>query len=115
MNILDVIASILAMENVFLGVLPESPNTLIVLAEYAGASSEAFFDRTERPQAIQARCRALDSNTAYQAAVAVQSRLDRYVGQGIVIRQTTPVLDIGQDTKGRREYTVNFKIDYTGG
>lgn len=115
MNVLDLLAEVLALENLKLGILPESPDTVIAALEYDAGGIEAYFGQTERAHTVQIRSRAADYSTAYENALLVQNRLDRYVGRGIAVRQISPILDIGQDSQGRREYTINFKINYTGG
>lgn len=115
MNILDIVAGILG-AGCIKGFLPDKPDKLIALFEYPGIT-EAYFDQTGESFNVQARCRAKASAEAYSMALSVKDSLDRYTGQGVAIRQTTPVLDIGRDDANppRHEYTVNFKINMTGG
>ena len=113
MNTLELIKGILG-GGAFLGVLPDKPDKAVALTLYGG-TTEAFFDSTAESPNVQARCRAKTDPEARGMAEGVKATLDRYIGQGMVIRQITPVLPIGQDDKGRREYTVNFSITSTGG
>jgi len=113
MNILEIVKAALG-KDAFLGVMPEKPDKAIALTQYGG-STEAFFDRTVESPNVQARCRAKTALEAFAMADEIRGVLDRYVGQGVAIRQITPVLDIGQDDKGRREYTINFSINPIGG
>jgi len=113
MNILELVKSVLN-RDAFLGVLPDKPDKAIVLTQYGGGV-DTFFDQTDEVYQVQARCRAMTAPEAYAMAETVKAALDRYVGQGVAIRQITPILDIGQDERRRREYTVNFTINPIGG
>ena len=113
MNILETVQGVLN-KGAFLGVLPDVPDKAIALTQYGG-NATAFFDCTEDTYHVQARCRAVSAQVAAAMAEEVSATLDRYVGRGIAIRRISPVLDIGQDSRGRREYTINFSINMTGG
>lgn len=112
MNILDQIAAILNFSNLWLGHLPDAPDQLTALFEYAGPGPEHSFDKTDYSYNIQARTRANTAAEAYALAVLVQDRLNRYENTDLAILQTTPILDIGQDNHNppRHEYTVNFTV-----
>lgn len=112
MNILDKIESVLNMNDVVLGYMPDKPDTAIGLFEYSGAPPNHHFSGTDYVQNVQARIRAVNSSVAYQLAKSVEQRLNRYHDGEISIIQSTPILDIGYDNANpqRQEYTINFTI-----
>ena len=110
-NILDIIDAILGTSNTFCGILPETPDALTALFEYQGAPPQQFFDATALSYNVQVRTRAKRADEAYTRALDAQNKLNRYVSDTFVIRQVSSIIDIGQDTKNRKEYTVNFRID----
>lgn len=110
MNILDHIASVLDMQDVYLGVLPDAPDSCIALFEYEVAPPRHFFGAMQIVHGVQARTRDKSAAAAYAKAKAVASVLGRYADGVISSVQSTPILDIGQDEKKRREYTVNFTV-----
>lgn len=115
-NILSIVADILAMPNVFEGILPNSPDTLVALFEYASTPPAQYFGSTDYVYNMQARTRAVESTDAYNLAVQVQDKLNGYEDATFVISQVSNILGIGQDSHdpARQEYTINFKIIMKG-
>lgn len=112
MNILDRLKSVLGMENIKLGYMPDKPDTVIALFEYSGVPPDHHFGGTDFIDSVQVRCRADNSTTAYNLAKQVSSKLNRYHDKDISVIQSTPILDIGYDNANpqRQEYTINFTI-----
>ncbi|MTI95387.1 MAG: hypothetical protein FH749_07845 [Firmicutes bacterium] len=110
MNILDHVFAVLGMPDVVLGVLPDAPDGCIALFEYEPTPPVHYFGGMHITHGVQARCRDIDSASAYAKAEAVAAILGRYSDDVISSTQSTPILDIGQDEKKRREYTVNFTV-----
>ena len=106
MNILDIIGGILS-GDVKLGFLPDTPDAVVAVFEYQGGQPSHSFGHTDFTENIQVRTRGVDS---YAQAKAIALTLDNYTNEDISIIQTTPVFDIGRDSHGRQEYTVNFKV-----
>ena len=107
MNILDKLYSILRSDDLKLGYLPDTPDELTVITEYAGGSASRSFGSSDITENVQLRTRGAG---AYDKISALAEKLDGYYDKDISVFQTSPVLDIGRDSKGRQEYTVNFKI-----
>lgn len=110
MNILDKVAEVLGMQDVYLGVLPDAPDSCIALYEYEAIPPSHFFSGVRTIYGIQARTRDKSAAAAYAKAKAVANILGRFSDGVISSVQATSILDIGQDEKKRREYTVNFTI-----
>lgn len=114
MNILEIVAGILAMPDVYLGVLHDGmPDTCIALFEYPGAPPAQYFGGVGYSYAVQARVRSPQEDAAYALAEQVQQVLNGYADGHLAIRQSSAILGIGQDDHDPRrwEYTVNFTID----
>jgi len=103
---------------VFIGRLPESPDTAIAIARYSGV--EAPIGHYDEPQ-IQFRVRgpATDARVAQNLAQAVYDAMHglgtRYLAGGTWLQlavgtQSGPI-DIGQDEHGRPELTINVRLD----
>ena len=107
MNILDKIAEILKDDTVKLGYLPDTPDDVTAVFEYQGGQPSHSFGNTDFTENIQVRTRGENS---YSKAKEISLVLDNYTDEDLSIIQETPVFDIGRDSHGRQEYTVNFKI-----
>ena len=105
MNILDKIAEILKDNTVKLGYLPDTPDDVTAVFEYQGGQPSHSFGITDFTENIQIRTRGENS---YAKAREFSLILDNYTDENISIIQITPVFDIGRDSHGRQEYTVNF-------
>lgn len=112
MNILDEIAAVLGMPNVFCGYLPDKPDTAIALYEYPAEPPEHSFGGTDFVYGVQVRTRALIASEAEALAESAASKLNHYHDAEISVIQTTPVLDVGRDAANpqRQEYTINFSV-----
>lgn len=112
MNILDKLAAILNMPNVYLGTMPAKPDACIGVFEYPGAPPVHWFGGMDIRHSVQARTRDTTAEAAYAQAEAVAAILGRYSDGEISCIQSTPILDIGVDRANppRHEYTVNFEI-----
>lgn len=110
MNILDKVYDILGMQNVKMGYMPDKPDSMIGLYEYPARPPDHSFGKTDITHCVQARCRAESASDAYALAVSVSSALNRHHDITCCILQSTTILDIGRDSEGRQEYTVNFEI-----
>jgi hypothetical protein len=112
MNVLEKIDDILQMDNVYLGLLPDKPDTCIALFEYSATPPTHSFNATDYTENVQARTRASSWQEAYELALQVGNKLNRYTDREISILASSGILDIGQDGANppRREYTINFKI-----
>lgn len=110
MNILDKLSTILP--GAYLGVMPDTPDTVTAIFEYESEPPKHSFDRTDISHGIQARTRAATSAQAYALAKTAQSTLNRFTDSEISVLQTTPILDIGVDEHNppRHEYTINFLV-----
>ncbi len=106
MNILDIIGGILG-NNVKLGYLPDNPDEITAVFEYQGDKPSHSFGSTDFTENIQVRTRGQNS---YAKSKEIALTLNNYTDENISIIQTTSVFDIGRDSHGRQEYTVNFKI-----
>lgn len=110
MNILDHIASVLDMQNIYLGILPDTPDSCIAVFEYEAVPPRHHFGGVSLAHGVQVRIRDTSAGAAYTKAKAVATILGRFSDGVISSTQVTPILDIGQDEKKRREYTVNFTV-----
>lgn len=106
-NILDKLYSVLNDSTVKLGYLPDTPDDLSVLTEYTGSPPSHSFGGIDIIKNIQLRTRGADS---YERISDIADKLHNYCDSEISVIQSTDILDIGFDDKGRQEYTVNFKI-----
>lgn len=107
MNILDKLSSVLNDNTIKLGYLPDAPDDISVLTEYSGSPPSHSFGGMDITENVQLRTRGTNS---YERISAIAGKLNRYSDSDISVIQTTNILDIGRDAKGRQEYTVNFKI-----
>ncbi len=110
MNILDKIKNILNTDCAIKGYMPNAPDTMIGLFEYTARPPDHAFGGTDINHCVQVRCRDLDVGNAYHLAETASNTLNRYHDAEIAILQSAPILDIGRDSAGRQEYTVNFEI-----
>lgn len=110
MNILDKVYSILGDPAVKMGFMPDSPDTITCLFEYNASPVSHYFGGTDIVQNVQVRCRGDTQESAYSAAENAAKKLNMYNDTEVSILQSSPILDIGRDSKLRQEYTVNFTI-----
>lgn len=107
MNIVDKIGDIISACK---GNLPDQPDTATAVFSYDAGMTHQSFCTTHIVYGVQVRCRSYKPSIAYQNAANAVVTLGRYIDGEMAIIQATPILDIGNDTKGRREYTVNFTV-----
>lgn len=107
MNVVEKVGNLIS---AYKGNLPESPDTAVAVYAYDAGLMLHTFCKTYDVYGIQVRCRSDKPSTAYQNAANAVVTLGRYIDSEIAVIQATPILDIGNDSKGRREYTVNFTI-----
>lgn len=103
--------------NVFISVMPASPDTCVMVSEYGGVADDKnpFSDIN-----VQVRVRGTkDPRVSYNIAKEIFDELlgltnTTLISSGSrvikVIAQNTPI-DIGRDDNGRHEWTVNFQIE----
>jgi hypothetical protein len=111
-NILDLILAALTPTEVYLGVMPPEPDTVLALQEYPATQPEHYFGSTSYIHNVQLRSRAPTASVAFAAIDAAATKLNRYQDNQVSILQTNPILDIGRDDANppRYEYTANFTI-----
>ena len=109
MNILDKLSDVLGDSSIKLGFLPHEPDELSALTEYPGSPPEHSFGGTDFTSNVQLRCRGENS---YSRISSLAAALNGFCDGEIAVIQTSSVLDIGRDHKGRQEYTVNFRITH---
>ncbi|MFT3951180.1 MAG: minor capsid protein [Oscillospiraceae bacterium] len=110
MNILEKIKSVLGDDSVKLGFQPDAPDAVTTLYEYSGQPPDHSFGATDEVYGVQVRARAASAAEAFELAQTALGVLNRYHDAEISVLQSTPVLDIGRDSKLRQEYTVNFTV-----
>lgn len=103
--------------NVFISVMPQSPDTVVMVSEYGGTVDDKnpFSDIN-----VQARVRGTkDPRVSYNIAKEIFDELQGLTNTTLissgsrvikVVAQNTPI-DIGRDDNGRHEWTVNFNIE----
>ncbi len=105
--------------DIYLTLMPPTPDTVLVLALYAGDESGLEDDYDEPRLQVRARGPDTDARVAEQKAQAVYDRLHGLGSQLlpggtwlqlVVGLQSGPIF-IGQDANGRPEYTVNFRAE----
>ncbi|MFF4989628.1 minor capsid protein [Streptosporangium saharense] len=106
--------------NVFLAVLPSTPDVALAVALYGGAESDARNSWDEPRLQVRVRGTATDARVAEQRAQAVYDAM-----HGLGYRHLTPggtwlQLALGvnggpaylsRDENGRHEYVINFRCD----
>lgn len=112
MNILDKMKSVLAIPDVKLGFMPDTPPAMIGLFEYQSKPPEHHFGSVGQIYGLQVRVRDTTSSAAYKTANTINEKLKRYHDAEISVVQATPILDIGIDSANppRHEYTINYTI-----
>jgi len=95
--------------------LPDAPNDLICVFLSGGFSPVLSFDgRTYEQPSFQVRIRHSTADTAVMWAEQVKDTLtpinDLLIGSTryIDINQTSDIMPLGRDSKGRTELTINF-------
>jgi hypothetical protein len=103
--------------NVFISVMPDSPDTVVMVSEYGGIADDKnpFSDIN-----VQCRVRGTrDPRVSYNIAKEIFDELigltnTTLISSGShvikVVAQNTPI-DIGRDDNNRHEWTVNFQIE----
>jgi hypothetical protein len=93
-----------------LGILPDNPDDLISVTQYAATPPMHSFGGVNCYYGIQVRSRAKVAETAHTRARKAEDLLKQYDDEKHSIMSATSVLYIGQDEKQRHEYTVNFLV-----
>ncbi len=107
MNVVDELGAFIG---AYRGKMPDTPDTAVAVFAYDASQIAHSFGRTNEAYGLQVRCRAKTPPEAYALAESAQTKLNRYVTEKYTVLQSTPILDIGEDDKGRREYTINFTV-----
>lgn len=107
MNILDKLYEVLDRNDIKLGYLPDEPDDISVLTEYPGSPPSHSFGGTDFTHNVQLRSRGENS---YTTISSLAEALNGFRDGEISVVQASSVLDIGRDSKGRQEYTCNFRI-----
>lgn len=96
------------------GVMPDSPDTAVLLSQYAG-DSPLYPTKVERP-GLQARIRgpayAATEALAYSVYDALNSVVEQDIGgtHYLAIDARQAPMYLGRDTKDRHEFVVNFSV-----
>lgn len=102
--------------DIFIGPMPESPDNLIALFQYAGRQPLSHaLDRVQRP-GLQIMCRAVTQADAYERMDGIERLLDQFTGHldGVyynMIRAVQAPFFLEQDTNERVIVTQNYYID----
>jgi len=95
---------------IMLGILPDKPDELITVTQYAATPPLHSFGGVNYSYGIQVRSRAKTAEMAHTNARVVEDLLKQYDDDSYSITSVTSLLYIGQDDKQRHEYTANYQV-----
>jgi len=105
--------------NLFVSVLPETPDAIVAVFDYSGSDPEQNFEYWRPSVQVRVRGAREDYETVYQLAIAIRAYLvalhnttigdTRYIG----IWAKGDIMSLGRDNNNRPELSINFQIHRT--
>lgn len=105
--------------NLFVSVLPESPDAIVAIFDYSGEDPEQNIEYWRPSVQVRVRGAREDYETAYQLAMNIKALLvashnitigdTRYIG----IWSKGDIISLGRDNNQRPELSMNFQIHRT--